>query len=194
VQTKQTKLTMNIRKLLMPLAACILAQTFAAHAELLIVNVRGTCRTVNERDRLSNVPFNNRTLLADFAAQDPFPDARDLRLVYDTEQDKISIVNIAGDVLGDLFTFGFPVVVSNSTETQRERFVFLFPPGSADANGNAVLTERVTRNSENAITRQSIRGKFTFANAASDVAASEICTGTFTTGQRFIAVEPQPEP
>jgi hypothetical protein len=185
---------MNIRKLLMPLAACILAQTFTAHADLLLVNLRGTCRVLNEQDRLSNVAFNNKTLLADVASQDPFPDPRDLRLVYDTELDKISIVNIAGDVVGDLFTFGFPVVVSNSTETQRERFVFLFPPGSADASGNAVLTERLTRNSENAVTRQSIRGKFTFANAASDAQGAEICTGTFTTGKRFVAVEPEPEP
>jgi hypothetical protein len=196
VQTKQTKLTMNIRKLLMPLAACLLVQTFAAHAELLLVNVRGTCRVVNERDRISNVAFNNTTLLQDFASQDPFPDPRSLRLVYDTEQDRISIVNVAGDVLGDVFTFGFPVVVSNSTETQRERHVFLFPPESADATGNAVLTERVSRNAQNAVTRRNIRGKFTFANAGSDVSAAEICTGTFTTARPFVAApaEPEPEP
>ena len=184
---------MNIRKLLMPLAACILAQTFAANAELYLVNVRGTCKAVNERDRLATKPFNNKTILEEFAAlQDPVPDIRDLKLVFDSDEDRIAIADESGEILGDVFTFGFPIVISNSTETQRERHAFLFQPGSADAAGNVVLTERLTRDAENTVTKQSTRGRFTYANAATEEAVAEICTGTSTTGKKLVIATPAP--
>jgi hypothetical protein len=42
------------------------------------------------------------------------------------------------------------------------------------------------------VTRQNIRGRFTFANSASDIAGAEICTGTFTTGKKFVATPVEP--
>jgi hypothetical protein len=184
---------MNIRKLLMPLAACILAQALAANAELYLANVRGTCKAVNERDRLASKPFNNKTILEEFAAlQDPVPDIRDLNLVYDTEEDRIAIANDSGEILGDVYTFGFPIVISNSAETQQERHAFLFQPGSADAAGNVVLTERLTRDAENTVIKQSTRGRFTYANAATEEAVAEICTGSFTTSRKLVIETPAP--
>jgi hypothetical protein len=188
---------MKIRTLLAPIIVGLLAHIVAADAaDWYAVTLRGTCRSVTGEDRIGRRSFNNTTIIRDhIATQEVAVAARTLKVAYDPEADKISIVDTNGVSVQDIFSFGFPTVVSNSTETQMERHVFLFTDGS-EAVGTAQMTERIVRDTEGAISRLTVRGNLQFANSATADTSAEVCSGTFTVGRklRIVVTEPEPEP
>jgi hypothetical protein len=187
---------MKIRTLLAPIVVGLIAQVVTANAaDWFAVNVRGTCRSINDADKIGRTAFNNNTIIQDYlATQEEPPLARHLKLAYDPEADKISIVNTNGEAVLDVFSFGFPTVVSNSLETQRERHVFLFPPGGSDAVGTAQIVERLTRDGEGVLTKLSARGNMQYSTAATEETPAEVCSGTFTTGRKLTFFTPEPAP
>jgi hypothetical protein len=184
-------------KLLASLVVALLAHATANAADWYAVTLRGTCKSVNGADKIGSRPLNQNTIIQEYLAtlEEP-PSARDVKLAYDPETDRIALVNTAGEVLTDVYTFGSGTVVANSTDTQRLRHVFLFPGSLSEAAGTAQLTERITRDAENAITRLAIRGVFQFASAGTEEIPTEICSGTFSVGKKlkFTIPEPEPEP
>src|SRR5262245_41379339 len=181
---------MKLRKLLVPIVTGLLAQTLVSQAgDLYLVNLRATCKVLAADDRIVTRSLNNSTILRDFAtAQDPQLDPRTLRLVYDEDGDRIVITDTSGNFLGDVLGFGFSTVVANSTETQRERHVFVFRPGLSDAAGSGTLTEKITRNNEGVTTRRTTQGRFSYGVPASDIAGAEVCSGTFSLGRKLVIV------
>jgi hypothetical protein len=174
----------------------LLTQLTAAHAaDLLLVSLRTTCKTFDGADRLITSRSSTATILRDYAsAQDPTLDVRTLRLVYDTEGDRIVIANSSGEVLADFIGFGSGVTVSNTVDTRRERHAFVFLRDNSEATGSAIITERLTRNDENTITRQTVRGSFQYVEPAVDESPDQICTGTFSTGKKLVIQTPPPAP
>lgn len=185
---------MKIRTLLAPLVIGLMAHVATANAaDWFAVNLRGTCRSLNSADKIGRTAFNNNTIIQDYlATQEEPPLARHLKLAYDPEADKISIVNTNGEAVLDIFSFGFPTVVSNSSETQRERHVFLFPEGGTDSVGTAQIVERLTRDGEGVLTRLSARGNLQFSEAATEETGPQVCSGTFTTGKKLTFATPEP--
>jgi hypothetical protein len=194
--TESQTLTMKTHKLLAPLLAGFLVQMATAQAaELFQANVRGSCRFVDGNDRIGRRPFNNATILNDFAAvQDPVPDPRSLRLAYDLEGDRLVVVDSNGQILDSYLEFGLSTTVANSSDSLRERQAFLFPAGLTDAIGSALISERINRNNEGGISRVKTRGSLQFTRTNSGDGAIEVCNGTFTSGKRINQVEPEPEP
>jgi hypothetical protein len=43
----------------------------------------------------------------------------DLKLVYDEDGDRIAVADTTGSIVGEVLTFGFPTVVANSVDSQR---------------------------------------------------------------------------
>lgn len=193
---QQTKTHMKSWKLIGATLAVLSTQLIAAHAaDLLLVNLRTTCKTFDGADRLISSRSSTATILRDYAAaQDPAPDVRNLRLVYDTEGDRIVIANTSGEVLADFIGFGSGVTVSNTVDTRRERHAFVFLGDDSEGTGSAIISERLTRNDENTITRQTVRGSFQYAEAAVGETPAQICTGTFSTGKKLVIQTPPPAP
>ena len=187
---------MKIRTLLAPLVVGLMAHVVTANAaDWFAVNVRGTCRSINDSDRIGRTAFNNNTIIQDYlATQEEPPLARHLKLAYDPEADKISIVNTNGEAVLDVFSFGFPTVVSNSAETQRERQVFVFQGGGSDSIGTAQTVERLTRDGEGVLTKLSARGNLQYSTAATEESPAEVCSGTFSTGKKLTFFTPEPTP
>jgi len=174
----------------------LLTQLIAAHAaDLLLVNLRTTCKTFDGADRLISSRSSTPTILRDYAAaQDPAPDVRTLRLVYDTEGDRIVIANTSGEVLADVIGFGSGVTITNSVDTRRERHAFVFIRDNSEATGSAVISERLTRDGENNIRTHSVRGNFQYVEPAAEETPAQICTGTFSTGRKLVIQTPPPAP
>ena len=187
---------MKIRTLLSSVIVSLLASFATANAaDWYAVTLRGSCKYVNELDRIARRPFNNTTLIRDYIAiQAEPPLAKDLKLGYDPEADRISIVNTNGESVLDVYTFAAGTLVANSTDTLRERQVFLFPGDASEATGAAQISERVTRDEGGLITSLSSRGSFQFANAATADLPAEVCSGTFTVGRKLKFSTPASEP
>ena len=179
------------------LAGIVVPFLTARAADLYAVNLNGSCKQLGDGDKIATVKFNNASVIAEYAAtQDPAPDPRDLKLAYDPEGDRIVIVTSTGEITCDVFTFGFGTTVSDSLEANRVRHVFLFPEGQSDSVGSAVVTERITRDGEQVITKISGRGTMSFAKAATETTPAQVCTGTFTVGKKLVfrTEEPPPTP
>ena len=176
--------------------AALLTQLIAADAaDLLLVSLRSSCKTFDDADRLIISRSSTTSILREYAAaQDPALDVRTLRLVYDTAGDRIAIANTSGEVLTDVIGFGSGVIVSNSVDTRRERHAFVFRGDSSEGTGSAIISERLTRDDENNITRQTVRGSFQYAEPARNGAPAQICTGTFSTGKKLVIQTPPPAP
>ena len=177
------------------LAGIVVPFLTARAADLYAVNMNGSCKQLGDSDKIATVKFNNATVLAEYAAsQDPAPDPRDLKLAYDPEGDRIVIVTSTGEITSDVYTFGFGTTVSDSLEANRVRHVFLFPGGQSDSVGSAVVTERITRDGEQVITKISGRGTMSFAKAATETTPAQVCTGTFTVGKKLVFRTEEPTP
>jgi hypothetical protein len=187
---------MKIRTLLSSIIVSLLASFVTANAaDWYAVSLRGSCKYVNGSDRIARRPFSNTTLIRDYiATQAEPPLARHLKIAYDPEADKISIVNTNGESVLDVYTFGAGTLVANSSDTLRERQVFLFPGDSSEATGAAQLSERVTRDEGGLIARLTTRGSFQFANSATAELPAEICSGTFTVSRKLKFSTPATEP
>src|SRR6187401_1874126 len=107
---------MKTSKLCALLLAGILVPFLTARAaDLFAVNMNGSCKQLGDGDKIATVKFNNASVIADYVAtQDPAPDPKDLKLAYDPEGDRIVIVNSTGEIMSDVFTFGFGTTVSDS--------------------------------------------------------------------------------
>jgi hypothetical protein len=186
---------MKTSKLFALLLAGVLPQLIAAQAaDLFAVTVRGTCKEISGDDKIVSVRFDNNSIIRDYAAtQDPAPDPRTLKVVYDATGDRIGIMNEAGEITCEVWAFGFSTSVADSADTKRIRHVFLFPEGASDATGSAILTEKVIHDGETNVVKLTSRGSLQFAKAATDETAAQVCTGTFTVGKKIIiATEPEP--
>src|SRR5690348_4777282 len=133
---------MKLRNLLVTVAAIIISQAPAFSADWYAVNLRGTSKSVDGSDRIVRRAFNNSTLIQNYIAtlEEP-PLARHLKVAYDPEADRISIVNTNGESVLDLYSFGAGTVVANSTDTLRERQMFLFLGSDSEAAGSAQISE-----------------------------------------------------
>jgi len=178
---------MKIRKLSALLLFAVFAQVIVAEAQNLYqVNLRGSCAQINSRDRLAFQPFNTTTVLRDYAAtQDPAPNPRDLRLVYDADNDRIAIANTNLQTLKILFGFAFSTGVTNSAGTTQRRLVFVFPPEVLQANGTAILTETILRDGEGNVTRRLMIGSMQYFQPATVDTAALPCTATFSLGRKL---------
>ena len=188
---------MRIKTLLAPVIIGLLSYTAAQAADWYAVTLRGSCSYLADTDKILKRPVNNVSLIRDYiATQTEPPLEKQLKLAYDPEADKISIVNTNGESVADVYSFGSATVVANSTDTQRIRHVFLFPEGISEAKGTAQITERVTRDGENTIIKLVSKGTFNFAMAATAETPAQICSGTFGVGKKlkFASTEPAPEP
>ena len=187
--------TSNLCALL--LAGIVVPFLTARAADVYAVNLNGSCKVIGDGDRIATVKFNNASIIAEYiATQDPAPDPRDLKIGYEPEGDRIVIVTTTGEITCDVFTFGFGTIVSDSLEANRVRHVFLFPEGQSDAVGSAVVTERITRDGEQVINKIAGRGTLSFAKAATETTAAQVCTGNFTVGKKLVfrTEEPPPAP
>lgn len=186
---------MKSRKLIGATLAIFLMQLAAAHAaDLFLVSLKITCKTF-DGDRLVSSRSSTSTILRDYAAaQDPVLEARDLRLVYDVEGDRIAIANISGEILADVIGFGGGTTISNSTDTRRERHAFVFVGDNSEASGSALISERLTRDDANNITRLSSHGSFQYVEPAGVDTPAQICTGTYSTSKKLVIQTPPPAP
>jgi YD repeat-containing protein len=167
------------------LAGLFLQCAAASAADLFLVTIRGTCK-FNNGDRIATGKFNNASLIQDFVGvNQPTNDTRTLRLAYDSAGDRIVVADNTGQTLGEVFGFGFPVSVADSADSQHVRHVFLFAPGTTDAIGSAIVTDKVVRDGEQNVTRLSARGTMQFGQAGTDTVAAQVCSGTFTVGKKM---------
>src|SRR5262245_28138888 len=183
---------MKTSKVCALLLAGILTPILTARAaDLYAVNMNVSCRQSGEK--IVTTKINNASILADYAAaQETPPDVKDLKLAYDPEGDRIVIASSTGEILADVFTFGFATIVSDGLEANRVRHVFLFPEGESDAVGTAVITERVTHDGE-AITKIAGHGTMSYAQAGTETTPAQVCSGNFTVGKKLIfRTEPPP--
>jgi hypothetical protein len=187
---------MKLPKLIGATLAIAFGQLVAAHAaDLFLVNLRTTCKAF-DGDRVVSTRSSTSTILRDYIAnQDPSSSntLRDVRLVYDPEGDRISIVNTGGEILTDVIGFGNSTTSSNSDDSRRERHAFVFLGNNSEAVGSALISERITRDGENNITRLTSHGTFQYGQPAGDTAA-QICTGSFSVGKKLVIQEPAPTP
>lgn len=192
---QQIKKPMKSRKLIGATIAILLTQLTAAHAaDLFLVTLRTTCKNF-DGDRLVSSRSSTSTILRDYAAaHDPILEARDLRLVYDVEGNRIAIANTSGELLADVIGFGGGGATSNTTDTRRERHAFVFTGGHSEASGSALISERLTRDDANNLTRLSAHGSFQYAEPAGAGTPLQICTGTFSTGKKLVIETPPPAP
>ena len=186
----QNKLRMKTNKLYALLLAGIVTPLLTVQgADLFLATLHGSCKQMGGDDKLVTTRIDNNSVIQDYiATQDPAPDPRDLKLVYDPEGDRIEIVDPTGASLSEVFSFGFVTSVADSTDSRRLRHVFLFEGGSTDAAGTAILTERVVHTGEetNNIAKITIRGNLQWARAGSDTNAAQVCTGTLSVGKKLV--------
>lgn len=178
---------MKIRNLFAMLLLAVFARGITAEAQnVYLLNLRGSRPQINSRDRLAFQPFNTTTVLRDYAAtQEPAPNLRDLRLVYDADNDRIAIVNTNLQTLKILFAFAFSTGVTNSAETTQRRLVFVFPPEVTQANGTAILTETIIRNGEGNVARRALFGSMQYVEPGAADTAALPCTATFSIGRKL---------
>jgi hypothetical protein len=178
------------------LAAGLLTPLASQAADWYAVTVRGNCKSINSSDRIGQRPLNQNTIIQEYrdSLEEP-PAAANLKLGYDPESDTIAIVDITtGESVQDVYAFGSSTVVANSLETQRLRHAFMFLGDETVAAGTAVITERITRDGENVITRLSVRGTFNYATPAAEETPAEICSGSFNVGKKLKLNLPEPPP
>ena len=190
---------MKIRTLSAPVLIILIGQAIAANAvDWYLTTVHGTCKFVDGNDRISRRPLNNNTIIAAYiATQENPPLAKDLKLAYDVHGDRISIVDTNGESVFDVFSFGSETAAKNSNDTLAERQVFLFEGDESEATGSAVLSERLTRDSEDTIVGYKATGSFQFGNVATAETVAEVCSGTFSISGKKVKIttpEPTPEP
>jgi hypothetical protein len=182
---------MKIRRLFAPLLLGVLAQTLTVKAgDLYLVNISGTCRAMNEAtDRMIIRSMSTATIIRDCAlAHSNSPvNIRELRLAYDPDTDKISVVNyLTGQTVCDFVTFGEPSIAANFADTLRAMHVYLFNPPHVDGGiGSLVLSERIVRDKNGVATRIIASGNFHYIVRATDTHQPEICVGTLSLGRKF---------
>jgi hypothetical protein len=186
---------MRIKSLLAPVLIGLLSYSAQA-ADWYAVTLRGSCSYLGDNDKIAKRPINNLSIIRDYiATQTEPPPEKQLKLGYNPEADTINIVDtVTGESVLEVIAFGSPTVVANSTDTQRLRHVFLFPDGQSEAKGTAQITEKITRDGENVITRLVSKGNFNFARAATGETPAEVCTGTFGVGKKIKFETPEPTP
>ena len=175
-------------------AACTLLQVGSA-ADMYLVNLRGTCRIAGDV-KPATKPLNTASILEHHGSIMTPPIAgKDLRLVYRVDEDRISIVDSNGVTLCDYLIFANATGGSNSVDSLRERFVFLYGEASSIAIGSGLLSEKIVRR-DGSIQRHAIKGTVQFTQPGTEETGPEICSGTFTTGKKitFQASEPTGSP
>lgn len=190
---------MKLPKLIGATLAIAVGQFVAAHAaDLFLVTLRTTCKSF-DGDRMVRTSSSNPTILRDYVAtQDPASSntVRNLRLVYDPEGDRISIADLDGNILADVLGFGNSTTLSTPDDSRRERHAFVFVGGNTEAAGSALISERLTHDGDNNITRLTSHGTFQYGAAGDDTTGAQICTGSFSVGRKLVikTVPPPPEP
>jgi hypothetical protein len=164
-------------------AACALIQVGSA-ADMYLVNLRGTCRIAGD-PKPATVPLNTASILEHHGSIMTPPIAgEDLRLVYRVDEDRISIVDSNGVTLCDYLIFANATGGSNSVDSLRERFVFLYAEASSIAIGSGLLSEKIGRRGDGSIQRHAIKGTVQFTQPGTEETGPEICSANFTTGKK----------
>jgi hypothetical protein len=183
---------MKLRKIHGAILAVLLSQIVAVSAaDLFLVNLQITGKSFDGSDRLTRTRQNTTSILRDYLAaqEEPTNSVRDLRLVYDVEGDRIAIAHKNGEILADVLAFGSGTTISNSTDTLRERHVFVFLPEDSVAVGSGVISERLTYDGDGNLIRLSSKGSFQYVNPGDEETPQEISTGTFSIGRKLVVPE-----
>lgn len=110
--------------------------------DLFHLQFRATCKSLNDRGRLTSTRITETNLIALWIGTNAFATNQGYSLVYNETADSIQVVDATnGSLVGDVFTFQGGN--SNSDGRLRERSTFVFVPGQSDSVGSALISEKL---------------------------------------------------